>query len=130
MAMRRHNNPVMLGLLALMLVFPPLTSVVAGGFGLDLSHHHCGDEVHDSTLSHHDGGVAVEETADQHIVHLERHGANQSEPFQCDQCHAAFAALATDLPAALVARSSLPSPGKAAILFAVRPPSAFKPPIA
>lgn len=128
--MRRHNNPVMLGLLALMLVFPPLTSVVAAGLGLDLGHHHCGTEVHDSSVIHHDEGLFVDETAVQHSAHLEHHGANQSEPYQCDQCHVVLAALATDLPADLSVVSPIPNPEKVAVLFAVRPPPAFKPPIA
>lgn len=126
MAMRRHNNPMILGLLALVLVFPPLTSVVAAGFGLDLSHHHCGSEIHDSTVSHHD--LDIENHSSDH--HLDPHGAAESDPYQCDQCHVALAALAADSPAPLIALMPLPSPDRAAVLYAVRPPPAFKPPIA
>lgn len=131
MAMRRHNNSMFLGLLALILVFPPLTSVVAAGLGLDLSHHHCGSEVHDSVVSHHDSDHDVHRHAE-HVPgpDLEQHGSSDSEPYQCDQCHVVLAAMAYDVAVAVMATSPLPSPDSAAMLFAVRPPPAFKPPIA
>lgn len=129
MAMRRRNNPVLFGLLALMLVFPPLTGVVAGGLGLDLSHHHCESDAHGTHgLQHHDGPVASDATH-KSGTHLDRHGAPQSDPYQCDQCHMVLAAIATDLPLSVISPSPLPSPETATMLLAVRPPPAFRPPI-
>lgn len=135
MAKRRHTHPLILGLMALILVFPPITGAVAASFGIDLSHHHCGSDVHDSMVSHHDGdhtepSVLSKPVPHSDSDHLESHGATESDPYQCDQCHVALAALANDAPLPLIVPSLLPSPETASMLFEVRPPPAFKPPIA
>lgn len=104
-----------------------MTSVLAAGLGLDLSHHHCGPEVHESDDLHHHAEPDVEHSNGQH---LEQHGSSERVPYQCDQCHIALAALANEVFVALIVPSPLPSPETASVLFAVQPPPAFKPPIA
>ncbi|NKB43763.1 MAG: hypothetical protein GKS03_05740 [Alphaproteobacteria bacterium] len=118
MATRRHLRGVLLFLLAAFLVLPPLTSAVAAGFGVDLTHHHCDSHGDDAS------------TDDVDDDDLDRHGSAESDPFQCDQCHIVLAALNDDASVPDRFTAPLPEPGVIPELFSVRTPPAFKPPIA
>lgn len=126
MAKRRQQNPLILGLLAFLLVCPPMTSVMAAGLGVDLSHHHCGPDVHEAGDVHHHE-PDVEHSG---IEPFEQHGSSERVPYQCDQCHIALAAMTSDMPVALIVEAPLPSPETVVVLYAIPPPPAFKPPIA
>jgi len=118
MATRRHSRGIILFLMAAFLIFPPLASVLADGLGIDLAHHHCD--------SHGHGAVAHEVD----VPGSENHGAAQTDPFQCDQCHLVLAAVSYDMAVAGRARVPLPDPDVVRVLSSVRTPPAFKPPIA
>lgn len=118
MATRRHSRSVILFLMAAFLIFPPLTSVLADGLGIDLAHHHCDSHGHD----------AVAQAAD--TLDSENHGAAETDPFQCDQCHLVLAAVSYDMVITSGVLVPLPDPGVVRVLLSVRIPPAFKPPIA
>lgn len=105
-------------LMAAFLILPPLTSAVAEGFGVDLTHHHC--ESHDEDASAN--GVEGDD--------LDRHGSAESDPFLCDQCHIVLAAMSIDAPVAIRTTALLPDPEEIPVLSSVRTAPAFKPPIA
>lgn len=108
MVRRRQSNPIILALLALVLILPPLTSAVADGLGIDIAHHHCETE-HDADTDLHDGAEA--------------------DPYQCDQCHVALAALPTYVLANFGSKSLAPEIHPIVELLSVRAPPIFKPPI-
>ena len=120
MAAKRHIHPAFLVLMAVILVFPPLTSAVAEGLGIELAHHHC--QSHEFDTSHTDTGLDADHTG--------RHGNAETDPFQCDQCHIALAAITSDIPLGIGAETLSPEAHPAMALLPVRTPPAFKPPIA
>lgn len=104
--------------MAALLIFPPLTSVVADGLGIDLTHHHCESHGHDA------------EPEATHDLDADSHDAAESDPFQCDQCHIVMAALGTDWALSSRFLMSRPGPGVLKELSSIRTLPAFKPPIA
>ena len=104
--------------MAAFLISPPLTSVLADGLGIDLAHHHC------ESLSH-DAGIQEAGTPDS-----ENRSTAESDPFQCDQCHLAFAAVSYDMAVTSGVLALLPDLDVVRALSPVRMPPAFKPPIA
>ena len=131
MAKKRHIRAVVPYLMALALVFPPLTSTLADSLGLDLAHHHCAEHGVEKRAEH-----GMETLADHDVDPGDRAAAHDHantgdhDPFQCDQCHFAFAALPADLYAASSALVGLPSAGDMVRLRSADPPLSFKPPIA
>jgi|DEB0MinimDraft_10_1074344.scaffolds.fasta_scaffold87047_2 hypothetical protein len=123
MATKRHIRSLITAVFAAALVFPPLMSTVAAGFGVDLAHHHC-DEHGIETLADHGDGEH-DDAASGHD-HAE---TGDHDPFQCDQCHFAFAALPADLIAPVPATVGLPDEDSVVRLRAADPPFRFKPPI-
>ena len=108
MATRWHKHSIVLGFLAVLLVFPPLTSVVADGLGIDLAHHHC--ESHDDDPDHQESAKA--------------------DPYQCDQCHVATVAMVMDADILVRSDQLAPDARPAVQLLPVRAPPVFRPPIA
>lgn len=119
MATRRHIRAVWFCLLAALLIAPPLTSAVADGLGIDLTHHHCDADDHS----------AIATVADE-VQHATFHDAAESDPYSCDHCHIVFAALTMDAAVTVPHGMLLPLPDRVAALSAVRVSPAFKPPIA
>ncbi|MEQ8734407.1 MAG: hypothetical protein RIC29_05750 [Rhodospirillaceae bacterium] len=119
MATRRHIRAVWFCLLAALLISPPLTSAVADGLGIDLTHHHCDADDHSIMAS-------VADESGQSISH----DAAEADPYTCDHCHVAFAALMIDAAFSVPKGMSLPLPDRVTALSAVRVSPAFKPPIA
>lgn len=71
-----------IALIGLLLVLPPLAGAMASALGYTTAHHHChnpmhGDEAQTPTPqpTHHDDNAPL------------------SDPFQCDDCHIAMAAI-------------------------------------
>ena len=118
MATRRHIRGALIILMAAFLILPPLTSAVADGFGVDLTHHHCESHGDDTSANGADGDD------------FDRHGSAESDPFHCDQCHIVVAALTVDVSVSMRAAALLPQPDVIPVLCSVRTPPAFKPPIA
>lgn len=110
--------------MAALLIFPPLTSVLADGLGIDLAHHHCESHGHDAFA--HEAHEAHEGDTEE----PESHGAAEIDPFQCDQCHLVLAAVSYDMAVLSRLPAPAPAPGVVRILSSVRTPPAFKPPIA
>ena len=119
MATRRHIRAVWFCLLTALLISPPLTSAVAEGLGIDLTHHHCDAEGHS----------AIATIADE-MQRSISHDAAESDPYTCDHCHVVFAALMTDAVVSVPNGMPLPLPDHVTALSAVRVSPAFKPPIA
>jgi hypothetical protein len=119
MAAKRHARPALLVLMALVLVLPPLTSVLADGLGIELAHHHC------TSLA----GDAGDIHANHDAVNAHDHGAAETDPFQCDQCHVALTALAFDTDLMFGADVVGPEGHLALALVPVHGPPTFKPPI-
>lgn len=105
-------------MMAALLVFPPLTSVVADGLGIELAHHHCDSHGHDAVP---DG--TVDPDADQH-------NTAEIDPFQCDQCHLVLAALGPEWVFSGRALVPVPDPVSVRVLSPVRTSPEFRPPIA
>ena len=119
MAAKRHMRPVLLVLMALVLVFPPLTSVMADSLGIELAHHHC------TSLA----GEAGDIDANHDAVNAQDHEAAETDPYQCDQCHVALMALAVDTDLVFGADVVSPEENLALALVPVHGPPSFKPPI-
>ncbi|MEQ9109894.1 MAG: hypothetical protein RIF37_10650 [Rhodospirillaceae bacterium] len=119
MATRRHIRAAWFCLLAALLISPPLTSAVADGLGIDLTHHHCDADDHSVLASvAHDSEPSIS------------HDAAEVDPYTCDHCHVVFAALMIDAAISIPNGMPLPLPDRVTALSAVRVSPAFKPPIA
>ncbi len=94
--------------MAVLLVFPPLTSVAADGLGIELAHHHCAS--HDDDPDHHDSA--------------------KTDPYQCDQCHIAIVAMMIEAGDLIGSDQFVPHARPAVKLLPVRVPPVFRPPIA
>ena len=125
MANRRHMRSAILCLMAALIVLPPLTSAVADGLGIDMTHHHCDFDVFEAALDDHAADLGAGQTDRE----LERHGSAESDPFQCDQCHIVLAAMSPEMMFLARSVAPLPDPEALPVLASVPPSQAFKPPI-
>lgn len=105
-------------LMAAFLILPPLTSAVADGFGVDLTHHHCESHTEHTPSDSADG------------EDFDLHGSSESDPFHCDQCHIVVVALSVEVSVLVRAAALLPDPDIIPALSSVHTAPAFKPPIA
>lgn len=120
MAKKQHMRFVLMFLMALVLIFPPLTSIAADALGIELAHHHCDSHAGDGANPEHEDDA----------MQSHGHSAAESDPFQCEQCHVALAALTVEPDLALRADINLLLDFLALALLPVQGPRSFKPPIA